>query len=153
MWQLYQGRSRRRRSSLSRSQVAPPSSERNNAPFSASTIPRTRSDLAGEVTAPIFPLMPVGRPGLLVSSTQVAPPSVDLYRLLSGPPLERLQGVRCTSQSAAYRIRGLLGSRDRSMAPAFALRNSTCSQVLPPSCERKTPRSWFGPKAWPSAAT
>src|SRR5262245_26500554 len=108
---------------------------------------QTRSDLAGEATTPILPLMPVGRPGLLVSSTQVSPPSVDLYRLLSGPPLERLQGVRCTSHRAAYRRRGLFGSMDRSMAPAFVLRNSTCSQVLPPSFERKTPRSWFGPKA------
>ena len=41
-------------------------------------------------------------------------------------------------------MRGLLGSMDRSTAPAFSLRNSTCSQESPPFLERKTPRSLLG---------
>src|SRR5262245_62620309 len=92
-------------------------------------------------------------PGLLVISVQVSPPAVDLYSPLSGPPLVRLQKLRRTCQIAAYRKRGLLGSRDRSAAPASALLPSTCVQVLPPSAERNTPRCVLGPNRCPRAAT
>ena len=98
--QKYQGRRRKRRSSFKRSHVAPPLSERNRPPSSASTMAQTRSDRAGETATPILPSSPAGS-GWRESSVQVSPPSVDVYRLLSGPPLLRLQGVRCTSQMVA----------------------------------------------------
>ena len=66
-----------RRSLESRRQLFPASSDRYSPPFSASTIAKTRSGFAGETATPIFPLSPVGIPGLPVSSTQVSPPSLD----------------------------------------------------------------------------
>src|SRR5262249_9892227 len=114
---------------------------------------QTRSGLAGEAVTPIRPLRPLGRPGLLVISVQVSPPSVDLYSPLSGPPLVRLQKSRRTCHMAAYRRRGLLGSRDRSAAPASALFHSTCVQGFPPSVERNTPRCALEPNKCPRAAT
>src|ERR1043165_10249088 len=50
-------------------------------------------------------------------------------------------------------MRGLVGSMLMSIPPAFGPRESTFLQVLPPSRVRNTPRSGFGPCAWPSAAT
>src|SRR5450432_1790608 len=50
-------------------------------------------------------------------------------------------------------MRGLVGSMARSLAPVCSLTNRTFFQVLPPSGDRKTPRSSFGPQAWPWAAT
>ena len=40
-----------------------------------------------------------------------------------------------------------------STAPVVSSTNSTFSQVVPPSRVRNRPRSWFGPKGCPSAAT
>ncbi len=65
-------------------------------------IAHTRSGLAGETATPILPMnLPFGPPGLRVISVHVSPPSVDLNRPLSGPPLSMLQGVRFASQIAA----------------------------------------------------
>ena len=89
------------RSSLIRSQVAPPSSERKSPPSSASTMAQTRSARAGETATPILPLSPAGKPGLPLRSCQLSPPSVERQSPLSGPPLERLQGWRSVSQNAA----------------------------------------------------
>ncbi len=50
-------------------------------------------------------------------------------------------------------MRGLFGSIARSEAPVFSSTERIFDQVRPPSFDRKTPRSEFGPQAWPSAAT
>src|SRR6185436_17905456 len=105
-------------SSFVRRHVAPPSSDRNTPPSSASTIAQTRSWLAAETVTPIFPTTPLGRPSLRVISFQVSPPSVDLKRPLPGPPLDMYQGPRRACQKAAKRIRGFTGSIARSIAPA-----------------------------------
>src|SRR5947209_16881779 len=102
---------------------------------------------------PIFPMIPDGRPGFRLISAHVSPPSVDLKRPLAGPPLDSDHGVRNTSQMAAKRTFGFWGSIARSTAPAELVRKSTLFQVCPPSLDRKTPRSSFGPYGWPSAAT
>src|SRR5205823_3016866 len=102
---------------------------------------------------PILPLMPVGSPGLSLRSIHVSPPSVDCHRPLSGPPLEICEKLRYACQIDAYRMRGLVSSIDRSTAPALSLLNSTFRHVAPPSTDLNTPRSLFGPKACPSAAT
>src|SRR4030095_3218154 len=130
-----QGRPCRSRLSLTSSQVAPLSSDRKRSQSSALTVTHTPLSLAGDMASPILPLRPLGRPGLFVMSVQVSPPSVDLYKPLSGPPLLSPQQSRRACQTAANRRRGLLGSKDRSAAPASALLQSTCSQVLPPSVE------------------
>ena len=120
---------------------------------SASTIAHTRSPFLGDTVTPIRPFIPLGMPGLSVNSVQVSPPSVDLNRPLSGPPLINSHGFRSTCQKAAYRMRGLDGSIAISMAPALSLRNSTRSQFLPPSVVRYTPRCSLGLNRWPKAAT
>ena len=56
-------------------------------------------------------------------------------------------------QVVANRMRGLLGSKVRSTAPASLLANSTRSQVLPPSLLRYTPRMSLGWYKSPMAAT
>src|SRR5258706_2214974 len=94
----------------------------------------------------IFPNTPFGSPELRVISVQVSPPSVDLKNPLAGPPLESVQGVRYTSQIEANRMRGSFGSIARSIAPAREFRNRARFQVAPPSLDRNTPRSSFGPK-------
>src|SRR5512140_1511400 len=50
-------------------------------------------------------------------------------------------------------MRGLFGSMITSTPPVESFTNSTFSHDLPPSCERKMPRSGCGPYAVPSAAT
>ncbi len=82
------------RSSLVRTQVAPPSSERKTPPSSASTIAQTRWGSAGDTVTPIFPIGGGGMPGFLVSSVQVSPPSVDLCSPEYGPPPHIFQALR-----------------------------------------------------------
>jgi len=60
---------------------------------------------------------------------------------------------RYASQIAANKTLGLFGSMVRSTAPERSLRNRTLVHVVPPSLERKTPRSAFAPYGWPSAET
>src|SRR5215216_1119510 len=99
------------------------------------------------------PRTPRGSPGLREISVHVSPPSVDFHSDESGPPLAMPHGERRACQIAAKSTRGLLGSSERSTAPASSLLKSTCSHVLPPFFERNTPRSRLGAHAWPSAAT
>src|SRR5205814_6209433 len=106
-----------------------------------------------EIVTPIRPMTPFGSPGLRVSSVHVSPPSVDLKRPLPGPPLDICHDTRYASHIAAYRMFGLFRSMARSIAPVLLSRKRTLRHVLPPSCERNTPRSSLGPAGWPNAAT
>src|SRR5439155_5656421 len=136
----YQARCRISWSSLVRVQLAPPSSERNSPPESASTSAHTRSWSKGETARPSFPMSPLGRPLLRVISVQLSPPSVDLKNPLPAPPETSSQGRRTACHSPAYRMRGLTASSAKSIAPVLPLRYRTLSQVLPPSLLRNTPR-------------
>ncbi len=98
------------------------------------------------------PQTPLGSPSP-ESFVQLSPPSTDFQRLLPGPPLSRLHGVRWACQNPAKSTRGFVASIARSTAPVLSSTNRTFCQVAPPSFERKTPRSAFGPNVWPSAAT
>src|SRR5581483_1111713 len=72
---------------------------------------------------------------------------------LPGPPFDMLHGVRCACHRAAKSMLGFCGSKVTSMPPVFSSLYRTFSQVLPPSEVRKIPRSGFGPKGCPRAAT
>src|SRR5690242_19200854 len=98
------------------------------------------------------PRIPLGNP-FPVSCFHVSPPSVDRYNPLPAPPLEKFHGCRRACHRAAYTIRASCGSKLTSIAPVFSSLYSTFVQDLPPSVLRNTPRSVFGPNAWPSAAT
>src|SRR5512143_1449051 len=101
-----------------------------------------RSESAAAAT-PMRPYGPFGNPS--DRRFQVLPPSMDRYRPLPGPPLDRFHGVRRASHNAAKRMLGFSGLKATSIAPVFAFRYSTLSHVLPPSWVRKTPRSVLGP--------
>src|SRR6516225_7958190 len=103
-----------------------------------------RLDSVGETASPIFPSVPLGRPGLREISNQWSPPSVDLNSPLPGPPDDISQELRNASHSPAYSTCGLLGSRMSSIAPVLSSRKRIRSQVFPPSFDRNTPRSAFG---------
>src|ERR1700687_5294030 len=64
-----------------------------------------------------------------------------------------LHGGRRVCHSAAYKVAEFPGSKATSMAPVLSSWNRILCQLVPPSFERKTPRSEFGPYACPSAAT
>src|SRR5687767_9894744 len=113
----------------------------------------TRLEFAPETDMPMSPQMPCGRPGLRVISVHVSPPSVVLNTPEPAPPETSCHGRRCACQKPAYRTLGLLGSITRSTMPVESFRKRILSQVLPPSFERKTPRSGFEPYTWPSAPT
>src|SRR5215471_1136371 len=51
----------------------------------------------------------------------------------------------------AKRMRGLRAFIAMSEQPVFASTNNARTQLLPPSTVRNTPRSSWGPYAWPSA--
>src|SRR5213076_149771 len=106
-----------------------------------------------ETLTPIRPTIPEGKPLFRVISVQVSPPSVDLKRPLPTPPLDICHDTRYASHIAAYRMFGLFRSMARSIAPVLLSRKRTLRHVLPPSCERNTPRSSLGPGGWPNAAT
>ena len=112
-----------------------------------------RRGLAGDTATPILPISVFGMPALCVSSTQLSPPSVDFQSPLRPLPDCIPQGERWNFHIAAKRIRGLVGSSEMSVAPVESLRNSTFFHDVPPSVVRNTPRSAFGPKACPIAAT
>ena len=112
-----------------------------------------RRGFAGDTATPIFPISAFGIPGLLVSSVQVSPASVDFHNPLRPPPASMPHGERWNFHIAAYMIRGLVGSMERSVAPVESLMNKIFFQVLPPSMVRNTPRSGLGPNACPIAAT
>src|SRR5438552_11538765 len=96
---------------------------------------------------PILPSGFFGMPGLKVISFQLSPPSDVFQRPLRPPPAFIPHGVRWNFHIDAKRMRGLLGSMVRSIAPVESLRNRTLFQVRPPSVVRNTPRSGFGPNA------
>ncbi len=151
----YQGRTMNRWFAFTRSQDWPPSSERKMPPVEsgASMLAYTTLPSAGDTDTPIRPSGPSGNPGFWLRSVQWSPPSVVFHRPLRPPPALKPHGVLWNFHMAAKITRGLLGSMDRSMAPVLSFRNSTFCHVAPPSSERNTPRSGFGPNAWPNAAT
>src|SRR5207245_1125607 len=97
---------------------APPSSLLKIPPLSASTKAHTRPGWLPETATPTLPTTPSGRPP--ASFFQVSPPSVDLNSPPPLPPLVNVQGWRRPSHIPAYRIRGLVGSMARSLAPVRA---------------------------------
>src|SRR6185295_7326708 len=99
----------------------------------------------------MLPTVPSGSPP--ASFFQVSPPSAERQIPPSGPPDSSVQGLRYTCQNAAKRIRGLLGSMERSEAPVLSLTKRILSQVFPPSFDRKMPRSELLPHTCPCAAT
>src|SRR5678815_335594 len=134
-----------RRSWLTSFHDAPASSDMKMPPSLASMIAHRRLLSAPDTAIPTLPHSGFGSPVFFVSSVQVLPPSVVLKRPPPGPPLESEYGVRNTSHNPAYRMLGFFGSITRSTAPVLSSRWSTRSQFLPPSFERKTPRSGLGP--------
>src|SRR5688572_21979244 len=108
------------RASLSLRQVLPASSERNMPPSSASISAHTRFGLAGETATPMRPHTLFFGRASCVSLLQLSPPSTVFQRLLPGPPLSMLQGVRFASQNEAYSTRGLVASIARSTAPVLS---------------------------------
>src|SRR5258708_3163913 len=134
-----------RGSLLIKFQVRPVSSERYNpAAPGASITAYTR--LPRAVAMPTRPHSPPGSP-LPRTSVQVSPPSVDLYSPLPGPPLGGywLHGVRRARHIAAYNKRGFSAANARSIAPTSAPLSRILRHVAPPSADRYTPRSSFGP--------
>src|SRR5438270_4093738 len=125
------------RSSLTRFHDPPPSSERNSPPSFASISAYTRRLSDGATATPILPHAPSGRPASpALSCFQVSPPSRETYSPLPGPPDVISHGLRRACQRPAKMIRGLFGSRARSLAPVSESLLSTCCQVLPPSVVR-----------------
>src|SRR4029450_13034389 len=121
----------------------PASSERQRRPFGVS-LPfqgwpsptsmsaYTRSELARVMARPTLPHGFGGRP-LPSTGFQGAPPSLERYIPLPGPPLSRPQVWISSCHIPANRTRGLLGSITRSEQPVFSSTNSVFAQVLPPS--------------------
>src|SRR5690349_5055973 len=118
--------------SLTSRQVPPASSDRNRPPAGASTSAYTRFGLAADTLSPILPIGAAGRPGLVVSSVQVWPPSVDLNIPLPGPPLLSSHGWRTACHSEAYSTCAFDGSSSTSTGAVRSSRNSTRSQLAPP---------------------
>src|SRR5690242_1699468 len=153
----YHGRTMNFWSALTRSQLAPASSDRKMPPLESaagpSTLAHSRAGLAGDTAIPMRPRGRGGRPRLAVMSVQLSPPSLLFHRPLLPPPAEKPHGKRWLFHIAAYSTRGFVASRARSIAPVESSTYSTLLQVLPPSFERNTPRIGLGPKACPIAAT
>ena len=112
-----------------------------------------RFGFAGETATPILPMSVFGIPSLCVISLQLSPPSMDFHSPLRPLPDVMPQGKRWNFHIAAKRMRGLVGSSERSVAPVESLRKRMRFHDLPPSIVLKTPRSELGPKACPIAAT
>src|SRR5688572_11095385 len=108
-----------------------------------------RRGFAGDTATPILPIGFTGIPGFDVSSVHVSPPSVDFHSPLRPPPASIPHGERWNFHIAAKRMRGLVGSTERSVAAVESLMKRIFFHDLPPSIVRKTPRSELGPKAWP----
>src|SRR6516162_288663 len=93
------------------------------------------------------PSSAVGNP--FVIGFHVEPPSIDLYNPLPGirndSPLRTSHGATRAAHNAANKISELPGSITISAAPVFSSLYKTFSNVFPPSSDRKTPRSAFGP--------
>src|SRR5438093_13427586 len=133
-----------RKSSVVLNQDSPPSSDRKI--FDATNVLTVASNVFGEpgATARLAWTIFSGRPCRIWF--QVLPPSVDLKM----PPLVPFQvlfsqGPSRDSQRVAYATFESLGSIWTSPPPVFSSRLRTFSNVLPPSSERKIPRSSLGP--------
>ena len=61
----------------------------------------SRLEFAPEIVIPMLPQMPLGSPGLRVSSVQWSPPSVVLNNPLPLPPDDSSHGVRPACQNPA----------------------------------------------------
>ena len=100
----------------------------------------------------MFACSTFGRPS--VSCFHVVPPSVDLKMPLPPPPKPPpSQNACCCCHSVAYTVLGSLGSMRTSLPLVYSSRYSTFWNDLPPSVERKMPRSALGPYGCPSTAT
>src|SRR5258708_22025172 len=145
-----------RRFSVALFQLAPPSSERYKPPsFSfASTIKYTRwPRVPGATATPERHQSATGSPGPVIG-THVKPSPDDLYSPLPGPyAVPFCPGFRMPCHIVAYTTRGFPGSKQRSTAPVTLSLNKTFFHVRPPSVDRNTPRSSFGPTGCPTAAT
>jgi photosystem II stability/assembly factor-like uncharacterized protein len=111
--------------------------------FRLSTTAYTRCGLEAATAMPVLPIPSFGSP--VVSCIHVLPPSVDLYIPPPGPLVGAYtnQGGRRVFHSPAYTTCELVGSMTTSMAPTFSFLYRTFSQLLPPSFDRKMPRSGF----------
>src|SRR5262245_58064112 len=74
--------------------------------------------------------------GGATSCVQLSPPSRETYSPLPGPPLVISHGLRRVCHRPANRMRGLVGSKQTSLAPVSTFFASTRCQVLPPSVVR-----------------
>src|SRR4029077_18945936 len=117
----YHGRTMNFWSALTRSQLAPASSDRKMSPRESAAGPsplaHSRAVLAGDTAIPMRPRGRGGRPRLAVMSVQVSPPSPLFHSPLLPPPAEKPQGNRWLFHMAAYSTRGFVASRARSIAP------------------------------------
>ena len=80
-----------------------------------------------------MPKVSLGKPSFFEISVHVSPLSVLFHNAEPSPPLLKEYGVRFARQVEAYKIRGLLGSKVRSTAPAWLFTNSFFFHVFPPS--------------------
>src|SRR5690348_10702744 len=96
------------------------------------------------------PRVPSGKPWLWLRFVQCAPPSVDLYSPLPGPPLTSAHGKRCASHIAAYSTCELCGSITRSIVPVLSSIQKIFCHVCPPSVDLKTPRLASAVNTWPN---
>src|SRR5437879_8415233 len=123
-----------RRSSFTRSQDSPPSSERYTPAFlRASTEAYTRLGRLGATAMPMRP-RPSALPGSpFVNSCHVSPPSVDLYSPLplemNDSPLRISHGATRAAHRFAYTIRAFDGSKTMSAAPVFSSLYRTFCQL------------------------
>src|SRR5438309_6448628 len=94
----YHGRTMNFWSALTRSQLAPASSERKMPPLESvagpSTLAHSRDGLAGDKAIPMRPRGRGGSPRLAVISVQLSPPSLLFHNPLLPPPAEKPQGNR-----------------------------------------------------------
>ena len=92
-------------SALTRSQLAPPSSDRKMPPLEsaagASTLAHSRDGWAGDAAIPMRPRGRDGRPRLAVMSVQVSPPSRLFHKPLLPPPAVKPHGNRRLFHMAA----------------------------------------------------
>src|SRR6266542_4930827 len=105
------------------------------------------------MSRPMRPMIGLGGRPLPVSFVHDLPPSLVFHNPLPGPPPLNPHGVRRRWYDAAMRTLGFDGSITMSVNPVFSSTNFVFVHVFPPSVVLKTPRSWFGPNRWPTAAT
>src|SRR5262249_32560428 len=143
--QKYQPRPQRRLSPETRLHLAPAAFAASRPPAFASTMAQTRLRFVGATAMPMRPSFSVGSP--FVSGCHVEPPSVDLNMPPPGPydGGEMLHGGRRGFPQMAEMICEIWGSKGRSAAPTLSFLNSALCHVAPPSPERETSPSGFGP--------